>query len=218
MALTLSRLRRASPAAIRRKLSEERRLRRTAARASRALTPPPTSAFGSFGVDSVIGPPSRVLNPRSIFIGNGVVIHEHAWISVVPALPGVAPKLVIGDGTHIDRLVHIACVGDIEIGPEVLMGERVLIGDTYHQYEDVTRPVIEQPAAPPRKVTIERGSYIGLGACIMQGVTIGENAYVGAGAVVTRDVPPRTVVVGNPARPTRQWDEERSAWVAVPGG
>jgi len=212
MALNLARLRRLSVATVRRKVAEERRTRRMAAQTAKVLTTPPPSAFGAFGPRSVIVPPSRVLTPESIFIGDGVMIHEHAWISVVAAVPGVTPKLVIGDGTHIDRLSHIACVGEIEIGPQCLIGERFLIGDTFHQYEDVTRPVIEQPMAPPRKVTIGRGVHIGLSVCIMPGVTVGENAYIGAGAVVTRDVPPRSVVVGNPARVVRRWDEATERW------
>jgi acetyltransferase-like isoleucine patch superfamily enzyme len=153
--------------------------------------------------------------PEAISIGEGVVIHEHAWISVADVVPGYRPKLTIGDGTHIDRLCHIACVGEIEIGPEVLMGERVLIGDSYHEYQDPDLPIIQQPMAPPKKVTIGWGSYIGLGAVIIQGVTVGEQAYVGAGAVVTRDVPPRTVVVGNPAKPVRRYDPGTGRWEPI---
>jgi acetyltransferase-like isoleucine patch superfamily enzyme len=47
---------------------------------------------------------------------------------------------------------------------------------------------------------VERGASIGSGATILCGVTIGEFAIVGAGAVVTKDVPPRTTVAGNPVR------------------
>jgi UDP-2-acetamido-3-amino-2,3-dideoxy-glucuronate N-acetyltransferase len=50
---------------------------------------------------------------------------------------------------------------------------------------------------------LRRGASIGAGAVILAGVTVGEGAMVGAGAVVTNDVPPHTVVVGNPARVTR---------------
>src|ERR1041385_1219569 len=51
---------------------------------------------------------------------------------------------------------------------------------------------------------IKRGASIGSSATILCGVTIGENAMVGAGAVVTKDVPPNTLVVGNPARALRK--------------
>jgi acetyltransferase-like isoleucine patch superfamily enzyme len=150
--------------------------------------------------------------PEAIHIGDGVIIHEHAWISVVECVPGYRPKLTIGDGTSIGRLCHIACVGEIEIGPHVLFAERVFIGDTYHRYDDPNVPVIKQPMATPRRVQIESGAFIGVGVTILGGVTVGENAYIGAGSVVTRDVPARTVVVGNPARPIRRYNGELRTW------
>jgi acetyltransferase-like isoleucine patch superfamily enzyme len=48
--------------------------------------------------------------------------------------------------------------------------------------------------------TVKRGASIGSGATLLCGITIGENALIGAGSVVTRDVPPDTIVAGNPAR------------------
>jgi len=57
-----------------------------------------------------------------------------------------------------------------------------------------------------KEVVIEDGVFIGVHAIILPGVTIGEGAMVGAGAVVTKDVPPRTMVAGNPARVIRQLD------------
>ena len=56
---------------------------------------------------------------------------------------------------------------------------------------------------------VRRGASVGSGATILGGVTIGENALVGAGAVVTRDVEPGTVVVGNPARFVRKRDKQQ---------
>ena len=55
--------------------------------------------------------------------------------------------------------------------------------------------------------TIRRGARVGAGAVICPGIEIGEEAFVGAGAVVTKDVPPRAVVVGNPARYLRDVPE-----------
>ena len=56
--------------------------------------------------------------------------------------------------------------------------------------------------------TIRRGARIGGAAVLLPGIEIGEEAFVGAGAVVTRDVPPRTVVVGSPARELREVPED----------
>lgn len=200
---------------IRARLADERRSRKVAALTARTLMPPPPGAFASFGAGSVIVPPARVTTPGGIHIGDGVIIHEHAWLSVVPAVEGSTPKLTIGDGTSIGRLCHIACVGQIEIGARVLTAERVFIGDTYHGYEDATRPVIEQPMADPEKVTIGDGAFLGVGAVILMGVTIGEQGYVAAGAVVTSDVPARTVVAGNPARIVKRYDESAGRWVSA---
>lgn len=55
-------------------------------------------------------------------------------------------------------------------------------------------------------VTIRRGAYVGFGAIVLPGVTVGEEAVVGAGAVVTRDVPPRALVLGVPGKVVRMLD------------
>ncbi len=59
----------------------------------------------------------------------------------------------------------------------------------------------------PEKTLVKRGAVIGSNATILPGLTIGENAVVGAGAVVTKDVPPNEVWVGNPARKLRNVEE-----------
>ncbi len=56
-------------------------------------------------------------------------------------------------------------------------------------------------AAP---ITIERNVWLGAGATVLQGVTVGSDAVVAAGAIVTRDVPPRTLVAGVPAQAVRE--------------
>jgi acetyltransferase-like isoleucine patch superfamily enzyme len=63
--------------------------------------------------------------------------------------------------------------------------------------DDPSKPVLFQDIEFKR-VVIESGSDIGMGAIILPGITIGEGAIVGAGAVVTREVPPYAVVAGNP--------------------
>lgn len=200
---------------LRRRASEARRLRRMGADTARVLSPPPPTAFGAYGRNTWIVPPARVSTPGSIFLGDDVVILERSFLSVVPAIEGITPKLTIGDRTNIGAQSHIACVGEVDIGPEVLTAARIFIGDTYHRYEDPTVPVLDQPMAPPEKVSIGRGAFLGIGSAVLMGVTVGEHAYVGAGAVVTRDVEPFTLVVGNPARPVRRWDPTGEEWIGL---
>ena len=123
----------------------------------------------------------------------------------------------IGDGTKIGSFVEIqkgAFVGrnckvsshsficeGVTIKDEVFIGHGVIfINDKYPR---ATTPDGSLQSEDDWKVVttiVERGASVGSGATILCGVTIGEYAVVGAGAVVTRDVPARTIVAGNPAR------------------
>jgi acetyltransferase-like isoleucine patch superfamily enzyme len=148
-----------------------------------------------------------------ISIGDNVVIHPGAIFSVVAEHDGVTyePRLSIGNNVRIGCDMVVACCGRIDIGDDVLAADRVFIGDTFHAYRDPTEPILSQGLADPRPVSIGRGAFLGVNSAILPGVTVGEGAFVGASAVVNRDIPPRSLVVGNPARVVRRWDGE--AWV-----
>jgi acetyltransferase-like isoleucine patch superfamily enzyme/glycosyltransferase involved in cell wall biosynthesis len=113
------------------------------------------------------------------------------------------PLLWIGDNVSMENDCHIGVVDRVELHDGVMLASRVYIsdhshGETYKSSMDV-RPVL-RPLRSKGPVVIERNAWIGEGVAIMPGVRIGEGAIVGANAVVTRDVPPRTVVGGIPAR------------------
>jgi acetyltransferase-like isoleucine patch superfamily enzyme len=175
---------------------------------------PSPAAYAEFGTGSVITAPATISCPHRIEIGDGVFVMAGAWLSVVEEHRGrrYEPRLRIGNRTHLGRDTVIACVGLVDIGDDVLTGDRVFIGDTYHDFRDPEVPVAHQPLLDPRPVRIGRGAFLGVGSIVLPGVTIGENGYVGAGAVVTDDVPERSVVVGNPARVVRRWDENAGSW------
>jgi acetyltransferase-like isoleucine patch superfamily enzyme len=174
-----------------------------------------TARFASFGEGSVVHPPALIIGHHLIRIGRDVVVHPGAFFSVVEEDAGTRydARLVIGDRVRIGFDMMIACAGSIEIGDDVLTGDRVHIGDTYHQYRDVTRPVAQQGLAEPRPVSIGRGAFLGIGCAVLGGVTVGDGACVGANAVVTSDIPPHSLAVGNPARVVRHYDG--NAWVDV---
>jgi len=171
--------------------------------------------FAHFGKRSLIVSPRGILSPHRIEIGDGVLIHEGAMFSVVEHWRGRdhEPRLRIGSGTNIGAGIWFSCVGEIDIGENNLMGHNILIADSYHEYEDPDTPIIFQPMAPPKPVRIGAGCIIGPHAAILGGVELGANTFVAANAVVTRSVPPNSVVVGNPARVIRHFDRARGEWV-----
>jgi acetyltransferase-like isoleucine patch superfamily enzyme len=170
--------------------------------------------FASLGERSIVHPPALVIGPERIRVGRDVTVHPGAFFSVLGEHEGKRydASLTIGDRVRIGFGLVVGCAGSVEIGDDVLIADRVFIGDTYHEYRDVTRPVAHQGPVDPDPVSIGAGAFLGIGCAVLRGVTIGQGAYVGANAVVTRDVPAHTVVAGNPARPVRRWDG--SAWVA----
>ncbi|MBT0993778.1 sugar O-acetyltransferase [Cellulomonas sp. DKR-3] len=89
----------------------------------------------------------------------------------------------------------------ITVGDDVLVGPKVGLYTSNHALDLDERVA---GACVARPITIGHGVWIAGGATVLPGVSIGDGAVVGAGSVVTRDVAPRTLVVGNPARVVRQ--------------
>ena len=163
--------------------------------------------MGSTLRDPVLGVP----NPAGVHIGDWVNIGPYAFLESFSP-PGAA-GITVGTGTYIGAFSRLTAVGGIDIGEKVLISDRCYISDTGHVYEDVTRPIMDQGLRTGRRVVIERGAWIGIGVAIVGNVTIGQNAVVGANCVVREDVPPFTVVAGDPARIVRRWVDGR--WVFV---
>jgi acetyltransferase-like isoleucine patch superfamily enzyme len=99
----------------------------------------------------------------------------------------------IGSGSYLNRNTEIVAAVSVEIGRDCKIGRDVIVMDT------------DQHALPGRSldalpVVIEDRVWIGARAIVLKGVRIGHDSVVGAGAIVTRTVPPRSVVAGQPAR------------------
>ncbi len=103
-------------------------------------------------------------------------------------------EVVIGDR------VTVKC--GVQLWDGITLEDDVFVGPNATFTNDL-QPRSRNSAAQLLPTVVKKGASIGANATILPGLTIGEGAMVGAGAVVTKDVPPRTLVVGNPARVVR---------------
>ncbi len=91
--------------------------------------------------------------------------------------------------------------------------DRVFISDTDHESEGVETPTINQPMTTGLAVKIDDDCWIGINACILKNVTIGKHSVIKAGSVITENIPPYSVVCGNPARIVKKYNLEKRVWV-----
>jgi acetyltransferase-like isoleucine patch superfamily enzyme len=106
----------------------------------------------------------------------------------------------VGSFVHLAEFVHFWGSGGITIGDRVMIGSHAAISSVTHDYaaDDMYESVVTKP------ISIGNDVWIGTHALVLPGVTVGDGAVIGAGAVVTRDVPPGTIVAGVPARVIRE--------------
>lgn len=146
--------------------------------------------------------PENVSLDEDVYVGHGAILKGY-----------YKNQLRVGRGSWIGQGAFFHSAGGIEIGAQVGIGPRVSILTSAHELPETAEspeaetydtPVLCRPLRFAR-VRLEDGCDIGVGVVILPGVTIGRLAQVGAGSVVTKDVPSRAIVAGNPARILRTY-------------
>jgi len=168
----------------------------------------------------------RIRFADHIKLGHGVYIDEGAYLHACPQGIEIGDNTIIMHGAvlHVYNFRNMPQSG-IKIGKDSLVGEYsvirgqggVTIGDRVytspftqiiavnHVFDDPNRPFVEQ-GITAEGINIEDDVWLGAGAVITDGVRVGKGAVVAAGAIVTKDVPPHTVVGGVPAKPIKTID------------
>ncbi len=136
-------------------------------------------------------------------IGKDTLIEDFATVN-----NQVGP-VIIGDRS----LIGISCVviGPVRIGNDVLLAQHVVMSGLNHQFEDISIPINQQKCTTA-EITIGDAAWIGANVVITSGTKVGKHSVVAAGSVVTKDVPPYSVVAGNPAKILKQYDPDSKEW------
>ncbi|MDQ2690417.1 MAG: acyltransferase [Chloroflexota bacterium] len=157
--------------------------------------------------------------PQGIEIGAGTIVMHGAILHVYNFRNIPHSGIQIGRDSLIGEYSVIRGQGGVRIGDRVYTSPFTQIIAVNHVFDDPNRPFVEQ-GITAEGIIIEDDVWLGAGAIITDGVRVGKGAVVAAGAVVTKDVPPYTVVGGVPAKPIRTIDAslpqpERTIYYAV---
>jgi len=137
---------------------------------------------------------------RGIVAGDRVTIGKHAIIRPTNIYgSAIGEGLKIGNNSSIGPYSYIGCSGFIEIGDNVMMSPRVSIYAENHLFDHPDLSIKEQ-GVKREFVKIEDDCWIAANTIILAGVTIGRGSVIAAGSVVTKDVPPYSIVGGVPAK------------------
>jgi acetyltransferase-like isoleucine patch superfamily enzyme len=138
-------------------------------------------------------------SPNGIEIGPGTIVMHGAILHVYNFRKMPRAGIWIGEDCLIGEYCVIRGQGGVHIGDRVYTSPFTQIIAVNHVYDDVSKSFVEQ-GITAEGIIIEDDVWIGAGAIVTDGVRIGKGVVVAAGAVVTKDVPPHTVVGGAPAK------------------
>ena len=160
-----------------------------------------------------LGPGTIVSTGAIVFagarIGARVIVGDQACVR---ERVEIGDDVVVGRGTLIENDTTVGALTKIQADAYITaystLEESVFIAPRVITTNDNYMGRTEKRFASTKGPTVRRGARVGGGAILLPGIEVGEEAFVGAGAVVIRDVPPRAVVVGSPARQIREVPDE----------
>lgn len=143
---------------------------------------------------------------NSFYLGDNSVIEYYTIID-----NGVG-AVRIGNNSRIG--LRSTIIGPVQIGSHVILAQNVVLSGLNHNYDDISLPIRKQGVSVS-PIIIEDECWIGANSIIVAGVCIGKHSVIAGGSVVTKSIPPYSVVGGNPARILKRYDFEKKEWIRI---
>jgi len=160
--------------------------------------------------------PVDIRGGKFIEFGHGLTTGCHCRFEAYPSRN--EKVLIFGDNIQINDFVHIAARGSVIIGNNALIASKVFISDLSHgsykgdENDSSPESIPKDRVETSNAVKIGDNVWIGESAVVLPGVTIGKGSIIGASAVVTKDIPPNSIAVGNPAKVIKTYNFESKRW------
>jgi len=147
-----------------------------------------------------------VMPYNNFMLGKNSTIEDFATIN-----NGVG-DIIIGERSRIG--LGNTLIGPVTVGNDVIFAQNIVASGLNHGYEDINTPISKQPVVTV-PIIIEDEAWIGANAVITAGVTVGKHSIVAAGCVVVKDVPPYSIVGGNPGKLLKTYNNDTGKWERV---
>lgn len=141
----------------------------------------------------------NALSVNGIKLGNHVSIAGDSILFCTGIIAQKGTGIIIGDRTGIGARAFIAGQGGVTIGNDVITGPNIQVFSENHNFNDSSLTIKEQ-GVTRQPTVIGNNCWLGGGITILAGVTIGDGCVIAAGSVVTKSVPPNSIVAGIPAK------------------
>ena len=166
------------------------------------------------GKNSYIDKSAHVLGWESISIGENCIVGEDSWLNVNHKLHNFK-SIEIEDNCYIGKRVTISSAKKIIIKSYSLIADDCKLLGANHNYDNPLEPYAMTGASDTEIISIGVNVWIGNSACLIGNIKIGHGSVIGAGSVVTKDVPPFCIAVGNPCKVIKRFNFDEMEWVSV---
>jgi acetyltransferase-like isoleucine patch superfamily enzyme len=156
----------------------------------------------------------RVIGWKNVGIGRNVVLCNRTWLNVNHPSDNITKIIAIGDNSFIGENNFFTAGASINIGAYALTASNCSFIGASHNIDSVSSPYIKTGVDSTNIIQVGVNCFFGYDSSVIGNVNIGHGSIIGAKSVVLHDIPPFSIVVGNPAKVIKRFDFLSKKWVS----